>query len=443
MPSLHPDRCSRRHALCAAAGAAAALSLGWSRQASATPLTVSGARLSADFDPVGAMWLGYDPGHETFTASLVKALWDHVPIRMLVRDVAAEMRARALLGRTGLDADAVRFFHDPRAPFFVRDAAVFGLDGRDRRFIVDFRWTHYGWRSWCRQTFGPSRKRIDACARTDDTETALVDRRLAAALNIPAFQTPLAMEGGGVESNGRGVLIANTELWMVRNPDQLRNGIETLLLRLPGVRKVIWLPSGLAQDPLHRATITGPYVGWGTGGHTDEFVRFADPRTVLLAWPDVAEARDHPVAGLNLQRMKANFDILSRSTDQDGAPLRVLKVPLPRTISRSVVLSAQADSTFSEQWSAASFPPRERRRTGDALQQVAIASYLNHVLTDDLVLLPDYIAYGTPRARQDEVKAIYRSAFPGRKVQFIDAMSLNWFGGGAHCATLSEPRAKA
>ena len=31
------------------------------------------------------------------------------------------------------------------------------------------------------------------------------------------------------------------------------------------------------------------------------------------------------------------------------------------------------------------------------------------------------------------------SAFPGRRVQFIDAMVANWVGGGAHCATLSQP----
>lgn len=436
----HPAT-SRRRLVASLAAAALGAGLPW--RARAIDPAFEGARLSADFEPVGAMWLGYDAGHEAFTAELARVLWKHVPIRMLVRDTEAEDRARALLTAHGLDASAVQFVQDFRAPYFVRDAAVFGLDGRKRPFIVDFEWTYYGWARWCRRTHAGDARRAQACARSDDTDTGRVDQRLAAALGIPAFTSPLAMEGGGVEVNGQGLLIANTDLWTQRNPGKRRDQLEAGLLQLPGVRKVIWLPRGLAQDTLHRATITGRYVGWGTGGHTDEFVRFADARTVLLAWPDAADTRTDPVARLNLARMQVNHDLLSRSTDVHGAPLRVIKVPLPRTIARPVVLSELADTSHSEQWTAASFPAREGRRNGDTVLQVATSSYLNHVLTDRLVLLPDYLPHGTPAERQDEVRAIYQAAFPGRKVKFINAIQANWFGGGPHCATLTEPKGSA
>jgi agmatine deiminase len=202
---------------------------------------------------------------------------------------------------------------------------------------------------------------------------------------------------------------------------------------------VLWLPAGLAQDPLHRATVAGRYVGWGTGGHTDEFVRFADPRTVLLAWSDPAEARVHPVARLNAQRMRRNFEILARERDADGRPLRVLKVPLPRVVERPVVLTEGADVTLSHQWTAELFPARERRREGDTVMQVASTSYLNFVVANGVVLVPDYVPHGTPRERQDQVLQVFEKAFPGRRVRFIDAIGANWVGGGAHCATLSEP----
>lgn len=430
---------TRRRVVASLATAALGLGLPW--RTGAIDPAFDGARLYADFEPVGAMWLVYDAGHEAFTAELARALWKHVPIRMLVRDAEAEDRARALLTAHGLDAAPVAFVQDIRAPYFVRDAAVFGLDGRKRPFIVDFEWTHYGWARWCRRTHAGDALRAQACARIDDTDTGKVDRRLAAALGLPVFASPLAMEGGGVEVNGQGLLIANTQLWSQRNPGQTREKIEARLKQLPGVRKVIWLPSGLAQDTLHRASITGRYVGWGTGGHNDEFVRFADARTVLLAWPDAADVRTDPVARLNLARMRINHAVLTRSTDARGAPLRVIKVPLPRTIARPVVLSELADTSHSEQWTAASFPAREGRRNGDTVLQVATSSYLNHVLTDRLVLLPDYLPHGTPAERQDEVHAIYQAAFPGRKVKFINAIQANWFGGGAHCATLSQPPA--
>jgi len=71
--------------------------------------------------------------------------------------------------------------------------------------------------------------------------------------------------------------------------------------------------------------------------------------------------------------------------------------------------------------------------------QLATTSYLNHVLANDLVLLPTYVPHGTPPEREERVRQIYESAFPGRRVAFIDAMDANWVGGGAHCATLTEP----
>jgi len=400
---------------------------------------VPGARLSADFDPVATIWLGHDIGHESFTGDLAAALWGHAPIGMLVRSTESEQRARALLARRGLNSIQVQFVHDPQAPFFMRDAVVFGVDGDNDAFVVDFEWTHYGWRHWCRRLHAGDLGQAEACARTDDVQTGALDRRFAAALGMAVFQSPLAIEGGGVEVNGQGLLIANAALWKSRNPGLPPLALERELLRLPGIRKLIWLPRGLAQDPLHRATITGPFVGWGTGGHTDEFVRFADPGTVLLAWSDEAELGRDPVARLNQARMQVNHDILVRSTDQDGKPLRVIKVPLPRTIERSVVLAADADTRYSAQWSPKDFPAREGRAAGDTVRQVAASSYLNHLVVNDLVLLPDYVPYGTPAVRQEAVRQIFQAAFPGRKIRFIDAMQANWVGGGVHCATLLEP----
>ena len=437
MPSPMPCSPSRRRCLQWAGGALAGMAL--APLAVADDPAMAGARLSADFDPIAAIWLGYDPGHEAFTADLAQLLAPHVPLKMLVRDAEAQARAMAVLRSRGVNALQVAFVQDGRAPFFVRDSAVFGLDGRGRPFIVDFQWTHYGWTNWCRRTFAGSRARALDCARTDDVETGALDRRLAGALGLASLASPLAIEGGGVEVNGRGTLIANASLWRERNRGLSREAIEKHLLALPGMRKVVWVPHGLAHDPLHRATIVGHYVGWGTGGHTDEFVRFADENTVLLAWVDEDEARSHPVARLNQQRMQANFEALSNSTDQRGRPLRVIKVPLPAIVERAVVLSAEADTAYSNEWTATSFPARERRREGDTVMQLATTSYLNHVLANDLVVLPTYVAHGTSPEREEQVRRIYASVFPGRRVVFIDAMNANWVGGGAHCATLTEP----
>lgn len=454
MPDQAHFLTTRRRFLSAAGVGGAAVGAGWGllvfpagRVAAAPAPKMPGARLTADFDATAAVWLGYDAGHEALTAQLVNALLPFVRIKMLVRDAAAQAKAWALLrghgqGRgqgRGLQVDQIEFVQDARAPFFVRDAAVFGLDGGSRPFIVDFKWSFYGWAPWCRSRQQPAGSPGLDCERADGSAVGELDQWLADQQGWASFQSNLAIEGGGVESNGQGLLIANSALWRSRNPRLAAAQLESEIRRLPGVRKVIWLPHGLAHDPLHRSTIAGPYVGWGTGGHTDEFVRFADARTVLLAWVDDAQARRHPIARLNQARMRANYEVLAASTDQDGKPLRVLKVPLPQTIERPVVLAADADITYSDQWSAASFAPKEGRRNGDTVRQVATSSYLNFVVANKVVLLPDYVPHGTAPAVQEQVRQIVGSAFPGRSMKFIDIGQTNWLGGGMHCATLNEP----
>lgn len=427
----------RRHALVLGA---TALALPGALRAGAPPRAVAGGgRLTADFEPTAAVWLGHDAGHEAFTAELAAALLPHAPLKLLVRDDDAEAAARALLQGRGLDLSRVRFMQQAQAIFFVRDAAVFARDAGGGLGVVDFRWSHYGWPTWCRRRHGRDGAAVQACISDDGQTAGGLDRAMAAASGASVWRSALAMEGGGLEHNGAGLLVVNDALWASRNPQLTPADLQRELLRLPGVRRLIRLPAGLAHDPLHRATITGRHVAWGTGGHTDEFVRFADERTVLLAWPDEAEAARHPVARLNLQRMRRNHAVLAAARDLQGRPLRVLKVPMPTLIERPVRLAADADLAYSEQWSPDVFGPAERRRAGDVVLQVAVASYLNHVVANGVVLLPDYLPHGTPPARQAEVRRVYEAAFPGRQVQFINAIGANWVGGGAHCATLNEP----
>jgi agmatine deiminase len=415
----------------AAAGGCAGATTAPERDASA-----DGWRLVGEFEPPSAIWLSHDAGHEALTAGLVAALKDHVPLRLLVRDAGAEERAQAFLKAQALPALPATV--EPLASFFTRDLAVFARGPGARLGVVDFGWAEYGVPEWCRRRHAdPAVARH--CAGDADFARAGTDRALAAQLGARVLANPLAIEGGGVEANGQGLLIANEALWRSRNPGLDRAALDAALRRLPGIRKVIWLPEGLAEDPLLRATITGDYVAWGTGGHTDEFVRFAAPRTVLLAWPDDADAAAHPVARLTRRRMERNLALLERAGDADGHALEVVKVPMPRPIERRVFLSAFPDGGRSRHWSAEHFPPAEGRWQGQALTEMAIASYLNFVLADGVVVLPDALPHGTPRARQERVRRLFEQVFPGRRVVFVDAISAHWVGGGPHCATLSQP----
>lgn len=390
--------------------------------------------LSADFDPVSALWLSHAPGHETLTEGLVAALHPHVRLVCLVPDEASAARARAL--RPDLEVAI-----EPQASFFLRDAAVFTREPDGSAGIVDFRASQYGAAAWCVKRHAPGEERSACVAHAENAAAARdgLDRTIAQRLGIALHRTPLAMEGGGVEVNGRGLVIANAALYRTRNPEWSQAEVERELLRLPGLRKVIWLPEGLAEDVHLRGTITGPYVAWGTGGHSDEFVRFADERTVLLAWPDEADALSHPVARLTRAAMRRNHALLAAATDLRGRSLRVIKVPMPRIVQRRVVLDDEADLERSEAWRTDYFAPAEGRAAGQALWQVATASYLNFVVANGVVVLPDYLPHGTPPERQERVQRLFEAAFPGRRIAFVDPMSANWVGGGLHCTTLNQP----
>jgi agmatine deiminase len=308
--------------------------------------------------------------------------------------------------------------------------------------MVDLQWSDHGLAAWCARRHAGDAASITNCAGGAQSERGTLGRTIAAFARAQVIDTPLSLEGGGVEANGRGLLIANEALLATRNPEMSPEQLQRALLQLPGVRKVLWLPEGLAEDPHLRATIVGDHVGWGTGGHTDQFVRFADAHTVLLAWPTDAQAAAHPVARLTRERMQRNFEILSRERDADGRPLRVIKLPMPHTIERPVVLSAQADTQYSEQWSPADFPVSEGRRDGDTVMQVAAASYLNYVVANGVVIVPGYLRSGTPPALQQQVRRHLERAFPGRRIVFVDSIEANWYAGGPHCAALSQPLAR-
>lgn len=448
---------SRRRWLAGAGAAACAVSLAAARTAAAAagsadpggrtgPAGAAGDaaawRIPADFEPARAIWIGWDTAHREIGLTLAREIAPFAVVEVAARSEESRQEARDALAAAGLVPPRVNVHVFPDALYFVRDGAVFAAGPGGALGIIDFAWNDYGRPGWCRTLHPRNAAAARTCEGSSSQARQDFDLALSQHLGAQMLRSPLVAEGGSIESNGQGLMIANAALVQQRHPGRTFAELQRLYAQLPGVRKVIWLPAGLAQDPPLRATITGRHVAWGTGGHTDEFVRFADPRTVLLAWPDEAEAARHPVARLNLARMQRNLEVLARATDTAGRPLRVLKLPLPRTVERRVVLSASADPGWSEQWSAAWFPAQERRREGDALMQVAITSTLNFVVANALVLVPGYTAHGTPSATQDRVQRQLEQAFPGRSVRFIDALTLNWVGGGPHCATLNEPRVR-
>src|SRR5262249_36182791 len=122
-------------------------------------------------------------------------------------------------------------------------------------------------------------------------------------------------EGGSIDVNGRGTLLTTEECLLsevqARNPGLSREGVELALHEYLGARKVIWLRRGITGDDTH--------------GHVDDLARFVGPRTVVCAAePDASDENHAPLA--------ENLALLRAATDQDGAPLEVLELPMPAPV---------------------------------------------------------------------------------------------------------------
>ena len=394
-------------------------------------------RLPGEFEPTQAVWLDYSSHFRDAIGRIITALVPHTHVVVVADDYGEIVTAEDWLRELGVDASRFTIVMYPGARLFIRDVNLFGA-GDGHLGVVDFQWNGYGLPGRCQNLYPDDPEQANYCEGGVDDLAGQFAEWVARYRNAQPHTSPLFMEGGAIEVNGRGTLLVSEPLALQRNAGLSVAEMERHFLELPGIKKVIWLGEGPAEDPLAKATIVGDYVGIGAGSHTDEFVRFADPQTLLLAWVEPNGHPLHPVEEITAKRMRRNFDILSRASDQDGRPFDIIKVPMPSMISQPIVLQDRPAGLT--RWAVSDFPASEGRKAGDRVIHVAASSYLNYVVANDVVLLPSYVEDGTPAAVQERVRTIFENAFPGRTIKFVNITRLNWQGGGIHCATCNEPQ---
>ncbi len=401
----------------------------------------TGYRMPAEWENHSAAWVGWElfaPFNQP-ALNVIRSLLPYVPVKVVAESAFSAQVAKEYLHLQGVDSGKPVFHVMRDNRIWLRDhGATFLLNEKKELGFADFEWTHYGIRDWLEWN-SVNKSGIDATYRQVLRKTGSIDSLMGVAENATRFNTDISMEGGSVEVNGKGVLILCEAVTMQRNPGKPKEYIESEFKRLLGVTKIIWMKRGLADDPHIIRPITGKYIGFGTGGHTDEFVRFADEHTILLAWVDEEEKDLNPISRMNDERMKENLSILENSTDQDGKPFRIIKVPLPDLIYKKVLITNYQKNESDDAVLASWLSRDTGLNPGDTVMRVAAASYLNYFVTNNVVLLPEYSKQGSSAEKEAHIKKIFTDAFPGRDLLFIDVMGLNYEGGGIHCITQQEP----
>lgn len=404
--------------------------------------------MPAEWEPHASVWLGWEDDQLQYrppVIQLINALTPFVNVKVAVGSDSLLQVARKYLMEQNVDSSKVKLYLMPGDRYWIRDhGAAFLVNAKGELGVADFGWNGYGYPGWLNIKYNNNRDSIQkylnyAAARTK--KTGAVDSLMAIEEGATILKTDVIHEGGAIEVNGKGTLILCEATVLQRNPHLNKPDLEKEFKRVLGVSNIIWMKKGLADDPLHFfRRIAENYVGGGTGGHTDEFVRFSDPNTILLAWVDEEEKDLNPINRMNYDRMVENFKILEQSRDQDGKPFNIIKVPLPDLIVKKVITRDDIGKTeMTLDISHTDFSLSEAPQKGDSLQRVPASSYLNYLVTNGIVVLPTYTHMGSSKEKEDRVRMIFQNQFPGRELIFIDVMPQNWAGGGIHCSTQQQP----
>ena len=196
----------------------------------------------------------------------------------------------------------------------------------------------------------------------------------------------LVLEGGSIESDGRGTVMTTSQCLLSpnRNPQLSRQELEGAMQNLFGAQRVLWLDHGHLE-------------GDDTDAHIDTLARLCPNDTIIyVACDDPADSHYEP-----LQKMEQE---LKQLTTVNGTPYRLLALPWP---------SPKFDTE------------------GNRLP----ASYANYLVINDAVLVPTY---------RDPVDngalAMIALAFPGREIIGIDCLPLIEQHGALHCITMQLPQ---
>ncbi|MFJ2768807.1 agmatine/peptidylarginine deiminase [Streptomyces sp. NPDC087300] len=216
---------------------------------------------------------------------------------------------------------------------------------------------------------------------------ARVAERIAARVGVPFTGAGLVGEGGAVEQDGAGTLMATRSslLNKNRNPGRTEAQLTAALCGAYGAERVIWFDGVYGQDI--------------TDDHVDATSRFLAPGRGLVQWPldsdDDAYAKD----------ARRQYRVLAAATTPDGDPMAVTRLQGPDY-------------------------GKIRSRDPEFL-----ASYANYYLCNGAVICAHFGDGGADAA----AKAALARLYPGRAVVQLDIDRLGAGGGGIHCVTQQQP----
>jgi len=333
-------------------------------------------RLPAEWEPQGFVQLTWPhPDTEWYDlphvldcyVNVARTILKYEPLLVVCRDIA---ECKADMTSRGMNPDGVRFVQCPLNDTWARDHGALSVFDGTRKNILDFVFNGWGLK------FG---------SNLDNQITRSIYRQGVFSPDVNYIDMrPFVLEGGSIDTDGAGTLLATSECLcsINRNEHLNRTQIEEHLCQAFGLNRILWLEHG-------------SIVGDDTDSHVDILARFCNPDTIAYtACDDPSDPNYRPLKDMEIQ--------LQSFRTMDGEPYKLVPLPLP-------------DPMYLEDY----------RLPG---------SYANFLIVNGAVLIP-----GVNSPKDTLVASLLQTIFPDRRIEVIDCRALLSGHGGLHCITMNYP----
>ena len=296
----------------------------------------------------------YDP----IWVAMTKALYTGEVVHIIAYDETEKNRIIQLLSEAGVDMSQIDFLIKKTEDVWVRDnGPIFVHDANNNLTITN--WKFNGWGSKAPFAY--------------DNQ---IPTHVSNATGIPKVDVDMVLEGGAIEVDGAGTLMATRSsiLNSNRNPGLTQEQAEIFFKHYLGVTNFVWL-DGIAGLDI-------------TDMHIDGMARFVGNHTI-------ATVTKQYVAGFGEPTLVNDYKVMEAAKNANGDPYTLVELPV-------------------------------------ALQSEG--SYLNYYVGNEVVLVPNY-----NESTDSEANAIIQQLYPDRQVVGIDVTELWEDGGAIHCVTQQQP----
>lgn len=330
-------------------------------------------------EPHAATWLQW-PHHYQYGKTyrnrldqtwvdMTAALVTSETVNLIVYNEVEKQRVTELLEKNDVSLDNVKFFIIPNDDVWVRDNGPIYVHDKDGNLLIE----GWGFNAWG--------NKYD-WEQSQEVPQIIAEKQGYKFINL---QKSMINEGGSVEINGHGTLMATRSaiLNKNRNPDLTQKDVENLFTTYLGATNFIWLDG-----------VPGLEI---TDMHIDGFARFGNKDTIVTMSEDDL---------LEWEVLEHDIETLYDAKDQDGNPFKFVQIPL----TKNNVTTAYG------------------KKLGYK------GSYINYYIANKVVLVPNY------NDENDSVaNAMIQKLYPNRKVIGIDVRNLYENGGMIHCVTQQQP----